>query len=245
LAKFEDFMKVDILAVGAHPDDIELSSSGTIMRQISLGYSVVALDLTKGQLGSRGSAELRMKEAEASAKLMGLVDRRQLDMADGFFINDESHILKLIPYIRHFRPQIVLANAPSDRHPDHGRAAALVRDACFYSGLKKIQTEWQGVAQVHWRPAALYHYIQDQYLEPDFVVDITEWIEKKKAAILCFESQFYNPNSPEDETPISQKNFLDSIFGKNAVFGRSIGVDFAEGFICDRTPGISDLFHMI
>ncbi len=238
-------MKVDILAVGAHPDDIELSVSGTIMRQISLGYTVAALDLTKGELGSRGSAELRLKESETSAKLMGLVDRRQVGMADGFFTNDESHLLQLIPYIRYYKPQIVLANAPSDRHPDHGRAAALVRDACFYSGLKKIQTEWLGKVQDHWRPLVLYHYIQDQYLEPDFVVDITAWVEMKKAAILCFDSQFYNPESSEEETPISQKNFLDSIFGKNAVFGRSIGVDYAEGFICDRTPGISNLFHLI
>jgi bacillithiol biosynthesis deacetylase BshB1 len=238
-------MKVDILAVGAHPDDIELSVSGTIMKQVSLGYTVAGLDLTKGELGSRGSAELRLKEADAAARLMGLIDRRQVGMADGFFTNDESHIKQLIPYIRYYKPQIVLANAPTDRHPDHGRAAALLSDACFYSGLKQIRSEWEGMEQEHWRPLAVYHYIQDQHLQPDFVVDISAWIEKKKAAILCFESQFHNPHISEEETPISQKNFLDSIFGKNAVFGRAIGVDFAEGFICDRAPGVSDLFHLV
>jgi bacillithiol biosynthesis deacetylase BshB1 len=237
-------MKLDILAIGVHPDDVELSCCGTLLSHISKGRKCGILDLTQGELGTRGSAELRLKEAAASAKILGVEIRDNLGMADGFFVNDKEHQLKIIAKLRQYRPEIVLCNAVSDRHPDHGRAAKLVSDACFYSGLRRIETEIDGVQQEAWRPKAVYHYIQDHHLKPDFVVDVTAFVEKKMEAIKAFSSQFYDPNSKEPESPISVKNFFDVVKGKMSVFGRDAGFDFAEGFNVERTPGITDIFDL-
>jgi len=240
-------MKIDILAIGSHPDDVELSASGALLRQAAQGYTFGLLDLTRGELGSRGSAELRTKEAQKAAGILGAAFREQLDLPDGFFTYSKENLLKIIRPIRQYQPKLVLCNAPDDRHPDHGKAAKLVADACFYAGLLKIQTVGpDGVAQTPWRPAALYHYIQDKQLEPDFIVDITPFFEKKMEAILAFSSQFYDEKSPEDgpQTPISGKHFLDFMKAKARVFGRPAQVEFAEGFIFSRTPAVKNLFDL-
>jgi N-acetylglucosamine malate deacetylase 1 len=237
-------MKIDILAIGVHPDDVELSCSGTIAKHISFGKSVGVLDLTLGELGTRGNAEIRTQEAVESAKIMGVAFRTQLKFKDGFFENNEAHLKQIIEVIRKHQPEIVLCNAVSDRHPDHGRAAKLVSDACFYSGLMKIETTVDGKKQGAWRPNAVYHYIQDQYIHPDFVVDITDFMEVKQKAIMAFSSQFYNPNSGEPETPISSKAFLEAINSKMALWGRAIGVPYAEGFTVDRYLGVNSLFDL-
>ena len=237
--------KVDILAIGVHPDDVELSCSGTILKHISLGKSCAILDLTKGELGTRGSAELRTVEAENSAKVLGLTFREQLDLKDVFFENNEYSIKEICKVIRACQPEIILANAIDDRHPDHGRAAKLIADACFYAGLSKIETQLNGVKQAAWRPKALYHYIQDQYIHPDFVVDVTEYAEKKRESIMCFSSQFFDPKSAEPQTPISSPEFIESLFAKMSIWGRAIGVKYAEGFTVARYPGVTNLFDLI
>jgi N-acetylglucosamine malate deacetylase 1 len=237
-------MKIDILAIGVHPDDVELSCSGTIAKHVAMGKKVGILDLTRGELGTRGTPELRTKEANDSAKVLGVEFRTQLDMKDGFFINDPDHQKMIIQQIRKHQPEIVLCNAVRDRHPDHGRAAALTNDACFYSGLAKIETKLDGEVQKAWRPKAVYNYIQDQYLEPDFVIDITKFMDTKMKAIMSFASQFYDPNSKEPQTPISSKEFLDYINSKMSVWGRSIGVAYAEGFMVKRYPGVNSLFDL-
>src|SRR4051812_3412872 len=211
-------MKLHILAIAAHPDDVELSCAGTLLKQISLGHQCGVLDLTCGELGTRGSGELRLQEAAAAAKILGLAVRDNLKMADGFFRNDEEHQLQIIKKIRAYQPDLVLCNAISDRHPDHGRAAQLVSEACFYSGLRRVQTQLNGQIQKEWRPKAVYHYIQDRQLKPDIVVDVSEFVEKKMEAIRAFKSQFYDPNSKEPESPISVKNFLDVVKGKMSQF---------------------------
>lgn len=238
-------MKLDILAISVHPDDIELSCCGTLLRQMDLGKKVGILDLTRGELGTRGSAKLRDQEAAASAKLMGLAVRENLKMDDAYFQHSKENLLKIAQVIRKFQPEIVLANALSDRHPDHARAAKLVSDACFISGLVKAKTHHKKKLQASWRPRAVYHYIQDYTLHPDFVVDITPYIDQKMDLILCFKSQFYDPMSKEPESPISSKSFLDSIKAKNQVFGRYIGTEFAEGFNVTRPIGVNDLFDLI
>lgn len=238
-------MKIDILAIGVHPDDVELSCSGTIAKHISFGNSVGILDLTLGELGTRGSAALRTIEATESAKILGVSFRTQLKFKDGFFENNETHLKQIIEVIRKHQPEIVLCNAINDRHPDHGRAAKLVSEACFYSGLIKIETFVDGKKQEAWRPKAVYHYIQDQYIHPDFVIDITDFMEVKQKAIMAFSSQFYNPNSGEPETPISSKAFLEAINSKMALWGRAIGVPYAEGFTVDRYPGVNNLFDLV
>src|ERR1017187_2089130 len=235
-------MKLDILAIGAHPDDIELSCGGTILKHISLGKKCGILDLTQGELGTRGTAEIRIIEAANAAKILGVSVRDNLKMADGFFINDKQHQLEIIKKIRQYQPEIILCNAVHDRHPDHARAARLVSEACFYSGLIKVETEFNGNTQKAWRPKAVYHYIQDRQLKPDFAVDVTAFVDKKMEAIQAFKSQFYNPNSKEPESPISVKNFLDLQKAKMIVFGRDIGVDYAEGFTVERTIGVDNLF---
>lgn len=237
-------MKLDILAIGVHPDDVELGCSGTILKHISQGKKVGILDLTKGELGSRGNAGLRLVEAEKSAKILGVLVRENLGFTDGFFEKNKENQLEIIKILRKYQPDIILANAPKDRHPDHGRASKLVSDACFYSGLVKIETELHGEKQVLWRPKAVYHYIQDRFLKPDFVIDVSDHVDKKIDAIMAFGSQFYNPDSNEPETPISSKKFLEFIKARMANFGRDINADFAEGFTVDRVIGVEDITQL-
>jgi bacillithiol biosynthesis deacetylase BshB1 len=237
--------KLDILAIGVHPDDVELSCAGTLLKHIALGKKCGILDLTSGELGTRGSGELRLTEAANSAKILGVSVRDNLKMADGFFKNDKEHQIALIKKIRHYQPEIILCNAVSDRHPDHGRAAQLISEACFYSGLIKIETAYDGFKQNAWRPKAVYHYIQDRQLKPDFVVDVTSFVDKKMEAIQAFKSQFYDPNSKEPESPISVKNFFDVVKGKMSVFGRDAGFEYAEGYTVERTIGVTNMFDIL
>lgn len=237
--------KVDILAVGAHPDDVELSCSGTLLKHIDQGYSVALIDLTQGELGTRGSAPLRLQEAQASRKTMGAVARENLGLKDGFFHEDEASMIELVQRIRHYRPTIVFANALGDRHPDHARGASFTARACFLSGLIKVETERDGQRQDPWRPDAIYHYIQDQQREPDVVCDITDHFEKKMACIMCFSSQFYDPESEEPESPISGKDFMDYISAKARIFGRYINAELAEGFEVTRPIGSEDFLKLI
>ncbi len=237
-------MKLDILAIGVHPDDIELSASGTILKHIALGKTVGILDLTLGELGTRGNANLRTQEANHSAKILGVSVREQLTMADGFFENNETHQKQIIQIIRKFQPELILCNAVSDRHPDHGRSAKLASDACFYSGLVKIETKENGVIQKPWRPKAVYHYIQDNFIEPDFVIDITSFMDKKMESIMAYSSQFFDPNSKEPETPISSASFIEYLKAKSTLFGRAINCDYAEGFTVDRYIGVDNLFDL-
>jgi N-acetylglucosamine malate deacetylase 1 len=239
-------MKIDILAIGVHPDDVELGCSGTILSHVQQGHKVGIADLTRGELGTRGNADLRIQEAEKAARILGVEFRENLGFADGFFTVDEAHINILIRIIRKYQPEIVLCNAPHDRHPDHGRASKLVLDACFYSGLIKIKTKnEQGGELVAWRPKAIYHYIQDRYIKPDFAVDISSYMDKKLEAILAFSSQFYNPASNEPETPISSPAFLNHVKGRAMEFGRQIGVEFAEGYTTERCIGTKSFFDLI
>ncbi len=242
-------MKVDILAIGVHPDDVELSCSGTLLRHLAQGKTVGLLDLTRGELGTRGTAEIRDREAAEAARLMGAAFRINLEMGDGLFQYTPENLKKIITVIRSCQPEIVLCNALNDRHPDHGRSAKLEADACYYSGLVKIETRDEaGNLQDRWRPRAVYHYIQDYNLKPDFVVDITAYIDRKMELIQAFGSQFYKPEakeySQELESPISGKNFMDFIRAKGASYGRESGFDFAEGFNVARTIGIKDLFDL-
>ena len=237
-------LKIDILAVGVHPDDVELSCGGTVLKHIALGKKVGILDLTLGELGTRGTAEIRTKEAKAAAKILGVNFRTQLNLGDGKFENNSSNQILIIEQLRKHRPEIVLCNAVSDRHPDHGRSAKLVADACYYSGLIKIATSFENKKQKAWRPKAVYHYIQDNFIHPDFVVDISDYIEKKHLAIKAFSSQFYNPKSKEPETLISGKDFLENVNAKMSVWGRSINVKYAEGFTVNRYPGVNNLFDL-
>lgn len=236
-------MKLDILVFGAHPDDAELGAGGTIAKEISLGKKVGIIDLTRGELGTRGSAEIRDKEAAASAKVLGLSVRENMEFADGFFPNDQKHQLALIRKIRTFKPEIVLCNAIEDRHIDHARGSDLVSNACFLSGLVKIDTMAEGDDQWQdpWRPKQVYHYIQWKNLEPDFVVDITGFIDKKMESIMAYSSQFYDPNSKEPSTPISSKNFTDSVTYRARDMGRIVGVEYAEGFTTERFIGVNSL----
>lgn len=234
-------MKLDILAFGAHPDDVELSCSGTIAKEISLGKKVGIIDLTRGELGTRGSAEIRDVEAANAAKILGVHVRENLNMRDGFFVNDEKHQLEIIKMIRKYKPEIVLCNAIDDRHIDHGKGSKLVSDACFLSGLRRIETQLENVKQEVWRPKVVYHYIQWKVLEPDFVVDITGFMDIKEQSILAYNSQFYDPNSNEPESPISSKNFLDSVRYRANDLGRIVGVESAEGYTVERYLTVNSL----
>lgn len=237
-------MKVDVLAFGVHPDDVELSCGGLLRKLVEEGKKVAIVDLTCGELGSRGSATLRLEEAARAAKILGVAHRENLYMKDGFFQNDESHQRKVISSIRHFQPDIVLANALEDRHPDHGRAAKLVAESCFLSGLRKIETAFNEVGQSPWRPRALYHYIQDYHMEPDFVVDITAQLDVKLEAIRAFASQFFDPASKEPATPISGHDFFDFLVARAKVMGRASGMEYAEGFVAARQIGVKDIFSL-
>jgi bacillithiol biosynthesis deacetylase BshB1 len=234
-------MKLDILAFGAHPDDVELGCSGTILKEISLGKTVGIVDLTRGELGTRGSAKIRDQEANAAAKILGVQVRENLEMRDGFFVNDEKHQLEIIKMLRKYQPEIVLCNAVDDRHIDHGKGSKLVSDACFLSGLTKVETELEGVIQKAWRPKVVYHYMQWKNLIPDFVVDITGFTDKKIESILAYSSQFYDPTSKEPESPISTKNFLESLNYRSRDLGRLVGVDHAEGFTVERYLAVNSL----
>ena len=238
-------MHVDILAIGVHPDDVELGCSGTLMKQIAAGYKVGIIDLTKGELGTRGNAKTRLKEVAVSSKILGIHVRENLGFRDGFFMNDEKHQLELIKMIRKYQPSVVLSNAKYDRHPDHGRSAQLTYDACFLSGLPKIETKLKGEKQKAHRPKALYHYIQAIHAEPAFVVDITPYYERKLKAILAYRSQFFNPDSKEDDTFISSPEFLEFVKARAMHFGVPIGVKYAEAYTVNRIPGIDDIMKLV
>jgi len=238
-------MKLDILAFGAHPDDVELGCGATIAKEIALGKKVGIVDLTRGELGTRGSAELRDLEAKNAAEILGVSVRENLRFADGFFTNDKAHQLEIIKMIRKYKPEIVLCNAIDDRHIDHSKGSDVVSDACFLSGLLKIETKIGEELQEKWRPKQVYHYIQWKNILPDFVVDVTGFIEKKQNAVLAYASQFFDPNSKEPETPITSKNFIESIHYRARDLGRLIGVDFAEGFTSERYVAIENLGKLI
>ncbi|MDC6351364.1 bacillithiol biosynthesis deacetylase BshB1 [Zeaxanthinibacter sp. PT1] len=240
-------MKLDILVFGAHPDDAELSVGGTIAKEVALGKKVGIVDLTRGELGTRGSAEIRDREAAEAAKILGISVRENMEFADGFFVNDKEHQLALIRMIRKYRPDIVLCNAVKDRHIDHGRGSALVSDACFLSGLIKIDTRMEGDDkwQDPWRPKQVYHYIQWMNLEPDFVIDVTGYMDTKKKAIAAYSSQFYDPDTNAPDTPISSKNFQESIGYRARDLGRLVGVEYAEGFNTERVIAANSLRDLI
>lgn len=239
-------MKLDILAIGAHPDDVELGCGATIAKEIANGKKVGIIDLTRGELGTRGTAETRDEESKQAAKVLGVSVRTNMEFADGFFANDKTHQLELIKMIRKYRPEIVLCNAIDDRHIDHGKGSKLVSDACFLSGLLKIDTKcpdddgWQEP----WRPNHVYHYIQWKNIEPDFVVDVSGFIDKKMKAVLAYKTQFFDPKSKEPETPISSKNFTDSIEYRARDLGRLIGVEHGEGFTVERYVAVDSLYDI-
>jgi len=230
--------KLDVLAFGVHPDDVELGCSGTILACIAEGKKVGIVDLTQGELGTRGSAETRKTEAANAAEILGVNSRENLGMADGFFQNDEEHQRMVIEAIRKYQPEIVLCNAPEDRHPDHGRSSKLVADAAFLSGLRKIVTQREGVEQEAWRPKYVFHYLQDRFLQPDFVVDISAHINKKIESVLAYTTQFHNPNLNEPQTYISSPEFLETVKARAMMLGKRIGVKFAEGYISEKMVGI-------
>lgn len=238
-------MKLRILAIAAHPDDVELGCAGTLIKHVQAGQSVGILDLTEGELGSRGSVELRYQESKRAAELMGISIRENARMADGFFRNDEAHQRILIPYIRYYRPDIVIANALEDRHPDHSKGGKLIADSCFLAGLRKIESSWKGKAQAPWRPKRVYHMIQDRHIEPNFIVDISTTFEKKMEAIRAYKSQFHDPESNEPLTYIATEHFLNVILYRNANLGRRIGTEYGEGFISENTLGIDSLDDLI
>ena len=238
-------MKVDILAIGVHPDDIELSCSGYLLKEIASGKKVALLDLTQGELGTRGNRSIRKREAMTAAKLMGASSREILNIGDGFFEINEKNLIQVVSKIRKYQPQIILANALEDRHPDHSRAAQLVARACFLSGLRKIETKSENKSQLPWRPKAIYHYTQDNPLKPEVVVDITEYMNKKMELIMTFSSQFFDPKSKEPTSPISSQEFLESLKSKCSIYGRYIQVRYAEGFNVSRPIGVDSLFELI
>ncbi len=237
-------MKLDILAIAAHPDDVDLCAAGTLAKHIEEGRTAGIIDLTRGELGTRGTPELRLQEAEKAAGILRLSIRDNLGMADGFFRNDPDHQIPIIQKIRQYRPSIVLTNAMSDRHPDHGRAAQLVSEACFYSGLIKVETSLGNEVQKAWRPNAVYHFIQDRYMKPDVVVNITDHFQKKMEAIRAFASQFHQADSDEPETPLSRPDFMDFLEARSREFGRPAGFTFGEGFVTERPAGIEDLLSL-
>jgi len=237
-------IKLDILAFGAHPDDIELGCGGTLISHVKKGKKVGLIDLTLGELGTRGTVDIRLQEAKDAAEIIGAEIRENLKMADGFFVNDEAHQRLVIQAIRKYKPEIVLCNAPTDRHPDHGKGGILVKQAAFLSGLRKIETEENGVEQEPWRPKAVYHYIQYYDLEPTFLVDISNVMDEKIASYKAHKSQFFDPNSQEPETLISKPDFLENITGRARYFGQYIHANYAEGFILDNYIGVDDLFDL-
>lgn len=233
--------EVDILCITAHPDDVEISCSGTVVKHVTEGKRVGLVELTAGELGTRGTPAIRALEAEEGRKVLGASFRYQIGLADGFFRADEESLRKVVIAIRAHRPRVLITNAVRDRHPDHGRAAALVSEAAFLSGLRRVETVEEGIAQQAWRPVSVLHVIQDRWIDPDVVVDITAHWGKKQAALACFKSQFHDPASTEPVSPISVPEFLPTLEGRARDMGRIIGVPFGEGFTCARPPGIDDL----
>jgi len=238
-------MKLDTIAFGVHPDDVELSCAGVLLVEKNNGKKTGIIDLTGGELGTRGTIETRASEAAAAAKILGVEVRENLGMADGFFQNDEAHQRKVITALRTYQPEIVLCNAPSDRHPDHGRSARLVEDAAFLSGLMKIETSHNSLTQLPWRPKYVLHYIQDRFLQPNFVIDITNVFEQKIEAIKAYKTQFYSAGTDEPETYISTPDFLDSVVYRHKWFGKMIGVKYAEGFISQKMIGLKNFDAII
>ncbi len=241
-------MKLDILAIGVHPDDVELSCSGTLLKHIDLGYKVGLLDLTRGELGTRGSAETRDVEAEDARQILGALVRENVGMSDGFFTHNEENLRKIIRVIRQYQPEIIFLNAVDDRHPDHGRASKLCSDACFLAGLRKVKTvDNQGLEQDSWRPKQVYHYIQDRSLKADFVIDITAYMDKKIESVLAYKTQFFQENEKDNEpqTPISGKHFLEALKAKDRVYGRLINAEFGEAFTAERPLGVKNVFELI
>ena len=239
-------MKLDILAIGSHPDDVELGCGATLAKEIAKGKKVGIIDLTRGELGTRGTAETRDEESEEAARILGVAMRTNMEFADGFFTNDKWHQLELIKQIRKFRPEIVICNALEDRHIDHGKGSKLVSDACFLSGLLKVDTKCEEDEhwQEPWRPKAVYHYIQWKNLHPDFVVDVSGFMELKMQAVMAYKTQFFDPKSKEPETPISSKNFTDSIEYRARDMGRLIGAEYGEGYNVERLPAVDSLFDL-
>ena len=241
-------MKLDILAIGVHPDDVELGCSGTVINEIKSGKRVGILDLTQGELGTRGSVATRYEESATAASIMGVALRENLKMRDGFFRNDEEHQLKLISTIRKYQPEIVLSNILHDRHPDHGRAGHLISDSCYLSGLAKIETtDEKGQKQERWRPKQVLHYMQDWYHEPDLLIDISDSFEQRMKAIEAYSTQFYNRETGGEgpQTYISTPDFLDSVIARARMLGKRIGVKYAEGFITEKKIGIRNLDSLI
>lgn len=238
-------MKLDILAIGAHPDDVELGCGGTLAKMISENKKVGILDLTEGELGTRGTALTRKSEAEEASKILSIAYRENLKFRDVFFKNDDTHQIELIKIIRKYKPDIVLANAVNDRHPDHGKAAKLVYDACFLSGLLKIQTSYNGVTQDTWRPKHIFNYIQWNEEKPDFIIDISHFLDKKIEACMAYKTQFYDPNSLEPNTPITSINFKKSIIYRAENLGRLIGCDAGEGFTSQKWIGLKDFENFV
>ena len=239
-------MKINILAIAAHPDDAELSCSGTLLVHKKLGYTTGIIDMTRGELGSRGSIETRQQESDHSAQILQLDARENLGFRDGFFKNDEEHVMALIQALRTYQPDIVLATAPLDRHPDHGRSSSIIKDACFLSGLLKIETEKDGKAQAPWRPKKIFNYIQDQYIEPDFIIDITHVFDQKMSCIQAYKSQFYSTDLDGPQTYISSEEFLNTVKYRNVMMGKRIGVKYGEGFLALHNQiGLKDFSNMI
>ena len=232
-------MKVDILVFGAHPDDVELGCGGAVIKLVEQGKKVAIIDLTRGELGTRGTAKRRNKECENATKILGVAMRENMDFKDGFFKDDEKHKLALIKKIRKYCPEIVIANATTDRHPDHGRGSQIVVDACFLSGLEKVNTK-----QKVWRPKAIYHYIQFNHLQPDFVINISRQMEKKIEAVKAYKTQFYNSDSKETETIISKKGFLESVKYRAQDLGRQANCEYAEGFIAHQMLKVDSFFDI-
>lgn len=242
----QTYMNVDVLAIAAHPDDIEMTCAGTVLSLVAQGKTVAGVDLTRGELGTRGTPEIRLGESAEGARLMQLAARENMGFRDAFFCNDEAHQMALIPIIRHYRPAIVLTNAPDDRHPDHGRAAELVVQACFYAGLRQIKSVGKdGRPQEAHRPTFIYHFIQDRSLTPDFVVDVTPYWNRKLDAIKAYKSQFFDPDSPEPQSYISGEPFLKFLEARTREHGHRIGVEFGEGFVSKRMLGVADLFSLV
>lgn len=236
--------QVDILCITAHPDDVEISFGGTVLRHIDQGHTVGLVELTAGELGTRGSSELRRREAEAARQVLGAAFRYDIGLPDGFFRAEREDLLRVVQVIRRHRPQVVITNAIRDRHPDHGRGAQLVAEASFLSGLRRIGTSEGRMAQEHWRPRMVLHAVQDNWIDPDLVVDVTPYWDKRMEALMCFRSQFYDPTSTEPESPIATSDFIPFVEGRMRAFGRIIHTSYGEGFTVARAPGVKDLLDL-